>query len=119
MGAFWVGHWTAGVLARRWSARGAPDRLRRPGKWRAVQFGAHIAVIPAKAGISDRPQGQGVCLSWMQGALVAFVGMTLRKHGPRASSPAGAGAHLAVMAGLDQATQTSSCGVGSPDQVRG
>ncbi len=84
-----IGHWTAGVLARRWRAGGAPDRLRRPGKWRVVQFGAHIAVIPAKAGNHDRPQGRSFCLPWMQGALVAFVGMTLRigERQPRLTPP--------------------------------
>ena len=53
------------------------------------EVGASLAVLPAKAGIHARPQGRSVGLSWMQGALLAFVGMTLRKCGPRASSPAG------------------------------
>ena len=34
-------------------------------------------------------KGRSVCPPWMQGALVAFVGLTLRKYGARASSPAG------------------------------
>jgi hypothetical protein len=50
----------------------------------------------------------------MQGALVAFVGMTMRKNGPRASSPAEAGSNLAVLpakAGIPDRPQGRSVGL--------
>jgi hypothetical protein len=56
MGAFWIDHWTAGVLAR----RSRLQLCRHSGEGRK----------PRQA------KGRSVCLSWMQGALVAFVGMT-------------------------------------------
>ncbi len=40
-------------------------------------MGAHLAVLPAKAGIHGRPQGRSVGLSWMP----TFVGMTLGDNG--------------------------------------
>ena len=39
-----------------------------------AEAGSNLAVLPAKAGIPDRPQGRSVGLSWMP----TFVGMTLR-----------------------------------------
>ncbi len=65
-----------GLIAIYMPAR--PRTAPRPGMWRAVQLGAHLSVIPATAGIHDRPQGRSVCLSWMQCAFSAFVALTLR-----------------------------------------
>ena len=96
----------------------------RPGMWmrvRAVQLaphqsGAHLPVIPAKAGISDRPQGRSVCLSWIprvHGTSATPARVLLRWDDIMTSSRCASASRLIFFGARARQCDPSRCGSGA------